>query len=341
MLILDTTSDVIQLVTSAAGAIDADASYSDLNAGTQTPASQPVAQITTAATTTIVAAPGASTQRNIKSIHVRNASVTVANAVTVQHFDGTRTSTYIQTTLQPGDSLVWTDVNGWQFVPNATAIVAPGQLIAVTLLTAASGTFTTGNFTTRARVCAVGGGGGGGGCTSVAFAAGGAGGGGSGGYGEKLFNVSPATGYSFVCGAAGAGNSAAAGGNGGDTTFGPVNGVTLTAKGGTGAAAITSANTLSASAGGAGGIAGSGGDINASGAPGRPGFIVVVGTPSGVGGSGGSSAFGSGGNSITTVGNGSPATGNGGGGGGGLTGASVARTGGAGTAGAIMVYEYS
>ena len=93
MFILDSTTDLIQIVTGSAGAIDVHASFVDLNNGAQTPQSADVAQITGATTTTAVASPAVSTQRNVKNLTIRNASATVANAITVQHVDGTNSRT--------------------------------------------------------------------------------------------------------------------------------------------------------------------------------------------------------------------------------------------------------
>src|SRR2546427_5658673 len=83
MLILALTTDKLQLVTSAARTVDVHASFMDLASGTVTPGKQNTA-ITTAATTDIVAAPAASTQRNVKTLHIRNKDTTALD-VTVQY----------------------------------------------------------------------------------------------------------------------------------------------------------------------------------------------------------------------------------------------------------------
>lgn len=99
----------------------------------------------------------------------------------------------------------------------------------------ASGTsYTTPADCTAILVEAWGGGGGGTGGS-------GGGGGGSGSYATKYFVVTPSTSYTYAIGAGGAQNVA-----GGNTTFGPVLGVTLTAGGG---------GTGSGQNGGAGGTA--------------------------------------------------------------------------------------
>jgi hypothetical protein len=98
---------------------------------------------------------------------------------------------------------------------------------------------------------------------------------------------------------------------------------------------------LSVYRGGDGGAIATNGDFNKGGNPGAPGIVVVVATPVGVSGNGGSCICGDGGYGLNAVGNGAAGGGNGAGGSGGLTGASVARAGGAGSGGILVVEEYS
>lgn len=341
MILLTGTSDLLKLTTGSAGAVDVHASYFDV-AGTPqvaTPLRTNTAQITGVTTTTIVASPAASTQRNVKHVAIRNASATSANTVVITHFDGTTNSSSWSYTLQPGDALHYNDLTGWVYLPSTNTIQVPGRLLSTTVLVSGT-TFTTGHFTNTVRVHMVGGGGGGGGCTSVAADAAAAGGGGAGGYCERLIATSPDTALTYAIGAAGAGASGALGGNGGDTTI-TVNGVLLTAKGGTGAVVGNAVSTLSAYAGGAGGVTGTNGDVNAPGQPGQPGVTLLVATPIVSSGSGGSGPYGEGGVGLVAVGNGNAGTGNGSGGGGAATGAATVRTGGSGTVGLIQIDEYA
>lgn len=341
MIILDSTSDVLKLVTSAAGSIDVNMSVVDVTGMPQvaTAVGVPNFNIATATTTSIGPSPAASTQRNVKECSIYNAHATVVNTVTVQHTDGATLVSKVKCTLYPGDTLAYVDGSGWQYLPASTSLVVPGRLLLTTVTTTGT-TFTTGALTNSARVFGVGGGGGGSGCTSVAADAAAGGGGGAGGFFEKLFVVAPLTAYTYAIGAAGAGNSGAGGGNGGDTTF-AVGGTTCTAKGGTGAVVATATAALTAYAGGAGGVVGTNGDINAPGMSGNYGVTLVVAGPVVASGSGGSGPFGAGGVGITAVGAGNAGLGNGSGGGGSATGASAARTGGVGTVGLIQVDEYS
>lgn len=110
MLLLTSTSDLIQVITGSAGAVDVHASWVDNASGTITPGRTNTANISTAATTTVVASPAASTQRNVKLLVVYNTSATVSNLVTVQHTDGTNAKVVWKGTLAAGESLTFDDV---------------------------------------------------------------------------------------------------------------------------------------------------------------------------------------------------------------------------------------
>jgi hypothetical protein len=111
MILLTSTSDKIQVVTSAAGQIDVHASYIDLASGTVS-AGRLNSRISTATTTDIVAAPAASTTRNLKNLKVGNNHATVTNTVTVQHTDGTNVIALEQATLAPGERIGYEEGSG-------------------------------------------------------------------------------------------------------------------------------------------------------------------------------------------------------------------------------------
>jgi hypothetical protein len=100
MLPLTTTSDVIQLVTTAAGQIDAFGAYADVT-GTTVTVGRQVTRITTATTTTVVSAPGASTSRNIKRLAVSNNHASVTNTVIFE-----------VVTLAPGERFSYSETAG-------------------------------------------------------------------------------------------------------------------------------------------------------------------------------------------------------------------------------------
>lgn len=90
MIILASTSDLIQVVTGTAVTnIDVHASWVNNNAGTITPG-RTNTRISTATTTTVVAAPASSSDyRNVKLITVRNTSASTSTTLTINHTDGT------------------------------------------------------------------------------------------------------------------------------------------------------------------------------------------------------------------------------------------------------------
>jgi hypothetical protein len=117
MLLLMPTTDKIQLISAQAATLDVHSSFVDYASGTITPG-RTNAAITTATTTDIVAAPGASTQRNAKTINVRNKHATLSCDVTVQHTDGTTVVELVKMTLSPGDTLEYIEGVGWFKVLN-------------------------------------------------------------------------------------------------------------------------------------------------------------------------------------------------------------------------------
>lgn len=113
MLLLTSTSDVVRLITStAASTIEVHTSYIDVSGTTVTPG-RANTRITTAATTTVVASPAASTQRNVKAIYVTNNSRGTACDVAIEHFDGTNAIELIQFVLLPGENLGYREDGSW------------------------------------------------------------------------------------------------------------------------------------------------------------------------------------------------------------------------------------
>lgn len=209
-----------------------------------------------------------------------------------------------------------------------------GKPLAVTVISAASGTFTVTSGARFGWVRVWGPGGGGAGVGGVLGRIGGAGGGGAGGFAEKFYTTWAGT-YSYVAPAGGAGGAAGAnnGTAGANTTaFG-----SIAVNGGAGGTAATAGTTLIA-AGGAGAVVGSGGDINSGGAPGDNGIAITTAYASG---SGGSSAVGGGGAQVvSTAADGNAASGFCAGGSGGATTGVTNHAGGAGTGALIIVVEW-
>lgn len=117
MLLLDSTSDIVQLVTSAAASVTVHASWVDLttSTGAVTPGADNIPAITTAATTTIVPAPSSGVIRNVKNISLTNNSATTSTQVTVQHVDATpHTADLMGVTLLPGENLIMNEAGEWK-----------------------------------------------------------------------------------------------------------------------------------------------------------------------------------------------------------------------------------
>lgn len=342
MLLLTSTSDKIQVITASAGTIEVHASYMDNNAGTITPGRNNPPVISGIATTDVVASPGASVQRNVKMLSVKNDHATVSNLIEVIHTDGTNVITIWEGTLLAQEMVVLDQSGDWTYYDAAGGVktsAIPGTLLLTTVKTSGT-THTVGPRTNSIRIRLVGGGAGGGNATGNATQSAVGGGGGAGGYAEKVFATTPGTLYNCVIGGGGG-----AGVAGGDTTF-TVGGTTVTAKGGAVGASLTQTNATSMTVpGGAGGTVSTNGDLNGAGNPGGYG-VRIPGTAALVAntfssGFGGSSLYGGGGVASGTPGNGAAGAGFGGGGAGGLSNTAGANNGGAGSGGVIIIEEFS
>lgn len=111
MLILASTTDKLKIITGSAGTIDVHVSWMDNNAGNVS-VGRTNTNITTAATTDVVAPPAASGQRNIKTMHVRNRG-TAANDITVVHDDGSVAVQIHKSILPPSGTLQYIDEVGF------------------------------------------------------------------------------------------------------------------------------------------------------------------------------------------------------------------------------------
>lgn len=86
----------------------------DHTASAYTPGST-LGQTNNTTAVTITAAPGASTQRSIKYINVKN-NDTVAAEVTIQYNDNSTLRELVEITLQPEDTLQYVDTEGWSVI---------------------------------------------------------------------------------------------------------------------------------------------------------------------------------------------------------------------------------
>jgi len=339
MLLLTSTSDLVEVTTSGSTVIQVHASFVDQSSPTTFTPTRLNTSINSPTTTTVVTSPAGSTQRNVKYLSIQNTNASASNTITVIHTDAVTPVQIFKATLLAGWTASYNDLEGW-FVVDAGGgrLVTPlaGRWLKSSVLSGGT-SFTTGPSTNTLKLRGVAAGGGGGGVSNTA-ANGAAGGGGGGSYLEKTVTVTPNTVYAYTVGAAGTGVSGAAGNNGGNSTF-VVGGVTYTCNGGTGGPLDTSTAGLQEKIGGAGGVVSTNGDLNSTGDNGQSGVVALTG--GGLSGNGAGSQFGGGGLAIAASGTGNAGGGFGSGGSGGLSLTQAARTGGNGTGGCWIVDEYS
>lgn len=115
MLVLDGANDIVRVVTASTGDIRVHASWIDNNAGAITVGRTNTASISTAATTTVVAAPGASKQRNVRELSIFNNHATTSNLITIEHFDNTTAEQLWKGTLLAGELLVLDQGGRWTY----------------------------------------------------------------------------------------------------------------------------------------------------------------------------------------------------------------------------------
>lgn len=127
MLLLTSTSDLVKVVSSSTADIQVHASYVDINGTTVTPL-RTNTKISTAATTTVVGSPAASTQRNIKGMYITNNSAGVTCDISVLHTDGTNEIELMQFVLLPGENMGYREDGSWVHRDKAGAEYPPSGL---------------------------------------------------------------------------------------------------------------------------------------------------------------------------------------------------------------------
>ena len=111
MLRLNPTTDSLELQTSAAGSIDFDVSFTDITSTADSPDDNS-GNVVTATTTPIVAAPAASTVRQVHWINVFNAG-TANNTVTIKKDISATERVLVRAILRPGERLQYTSNRGF------------------------------------------------------------------------------------------------------------------------------------------------------------------------------------------------------------------------------------
>jgi hypothetical protein len=120
MILLTSTADKIQVITGQAVTVSVHASWVDYNGTAVTPGRLNSA-ISTATTTDVVPSPGASVQRNLKTLSVRNKHASSPVTVTIQHTDGTTVSELDKRLLGPGASILYDEGQG--FIPLSSGLI--------------------------------------------------------------------------------------------------------------------------------------------------------------------------------------------------------------------------
>ena len=115
MIFLPLTTDKIELVTSAASTVDVNVNFVDAAAATLVPsaAGKQNTAIVTAATTDILASPGASTTRTLKQMTARNKDASLSNDLTVRYNANGTTYELHKVTLLAGQTLEYIEGVGF------------------------------------------------------------------------------------------------------------------------------------------------------------------------------------------------------------------------------------
>lgn len=119
MITLTATTHILELTTGSATNVDVFCSYVDHTSTGGTLGDQQTL-ITTATTTTILSAPGASTQRQIKTLIINNTSAS-SNACVVKKDISATEYDLFTVTLGPNEAAHYTDGQGWRVFTNSGA----------------------------------------------------------------------------------------------------------------------------------------------------------------------------------------------------------------------------
>ncbi len=104
MIFLTDTTETLELTTDSTAGIDYQINWVDVVAATSATPGSTQGKISTATTTSILAAPAASTSRQIKSIFIRNTDASTSNTVSVnKDVSGTKYILTADALLQAGE----------------------------------------------------------------------------------------------------------------------------------------------------------------------------------------------------------------------------------------------
>lgn len=151
-IFLADTDDTLRVVTaSGVSTIHMYAAWADITTTALTPGASD-AQVTTATTTVLVAAPAASTYRQIKGLSIRNNHASSSNAITVEFYDGATATELIKYTLLAGETLQWGEDENFRVIDASGQV--KGAMVADTEMPAAAGAPSAGAAPTAPAVWA-------------------------------------------------------------------------------------------------------------------------------------------------------------------------------------------
>jgi len=113
MIILNASTDALEIVTSTAGNIEYSISYADHSSSGVT-ISNSLGKIASAATTTVVSPPSSGVTRQIRGVMISNTSKSVDNTVTIQIDASGSNKKVMRAIVELGESLQYTDGSGWK-----------------------------------------------------------------------------------------------------------------------------------------------------------------------------------------------------------------------------------
>lgn len=118
MILLKATTETLEVTTSSSSATDCHVSFVDLSSFALSGVSSQETAISSATTTTILSAPGSSTQRQVKFLTILNKG-TSTNTISVKKDISGTEYVLFTATLAAGEKLSYTDGNGFKKINNA------------------------------------------------------------------------------------------------------------------------------------------------------------------------------------------------------------------------------
>lgn len=116
MILLTSTSDLIQLTTTSTATLDVVTTWANVDAAGAVTFGRQNTKVSTAATTTIIGSPAASSTRRVKLISITNTHATLTATVTLLHTDGTNANVLESITLLPSERLSYLEETGLRVI---------------------------------------------------------------------------------------------------------------------------------------------------------------------------------------------------------------------------------